>query len=157
MAPVPAAAVHPVAPMTVLVVDDEEHVRELIAMSLGRRGHRVLPIDDGARVPDGLRELATAPRLCALVDLTMPGQDGRDVARGIRAARPDVPVVLMSGHAPEHLQTIMSELGADGCVAKPFVPADVEQALARALGGRDRALPTSAVEPARRPPRSSAS
>jgi CheY-like chemotaxis protein len=148
---------HAIAPMTVLVVDDEAHVRELLALSLGRRGHRVLAIDDGARLSDALRELATAQRLCALVDLTMPGQDGRDVVRGIRAARPDVPVVLMSGHSAEHLQAIAGELGADGCVAKPFVPADVEQAVARALAGRVRTSTTGDCEPARRPPRASAS
>lgn len=153
----PAASLQTIAPMNVLVVDDEAHVRDVIALSLRRRGHSVLPIDDGAKVAGALRELGAAPRLCALVDLTMPGQDGRDVVRSLRSARPDVPVVLMSGHAPEHLQTIVRELGADGYVAKPFAPNDVEQALAKALADCGHAPTTPSVEPAKGSPRASAS
>jgi CheY-like chemotaxis protein len=117
----------------------------------------VLPIDDGAKVAGALRELGNAPRSCALVDLTMPGQDGRDVVRSLRGARPDLPVVLMSGHASEHLQAIVSELGADGHVAKPFAPNDVEQALAKALADCGHALATPSGEPAKGSPRTSAS
>jgi signal transduction histidine kinase/ActR/RegA family two-component response regulator len=154
---VPAAPLRTIAPMNVLVVDDEAHVRDVITMSLQRRGHRVLPIDDGAKVAGALRELGNAPRSCALVDLTMPGQDGRDVVRSLRGARPDLPVVLMSGHASEHLQAIVSELGADGHVAKPFAPNDVEQALAKALADCGHALATPSGEPAKGSPRTSAS
>jgi CheY-like chemotaxis protein len=87
----------------------------------------------------------------------MPGQDGRDVVRSLRGARPDLPVVLMSGHASEHLQAIVSELGADGHVAKPFAPNDVEQALAKALADCGHALATPSGEPAKGSPRTSAS
>ena len=152
---IPAGSLQTIAPMNVLVVDDEAHVRDVIALSLRRRGHRVLPIDDGAKVAGALRELGAAPRLCALVDLTMPGQDGRDVVRSLREARPGVPVVLMSGHAAEHLQAIVRELDADGYVAKPFAPNDVEQALAKALADGGETTPT--FEPSKGPPRATAS
>lgn len=154
----PTPAPNPLAPMHVLVVDDEAQVRDVLSLSLARRGHRVLAIDDGAKVPAALRELAAAERACALVDLTMPGQDGRDVVRSLRSARPSLPVVLMSGHAPDHLQAIVRELGADGAVAKPFAPSEVEQALAKAVAGRAHGPSAPpAVERAMQPPSASAS
>ncbi|MBL8724677.1 MAG: response regulator [Planctomycetes bacterium] len=156
-APLPAALPRTIAPMSVLVVDDEAHVRDVLVMSLQRRGHRVLAIAEGTLVADALRQLGAAPRLCALVDLTMPGQDGRDVVRALRRARPDLPVLLMSGHAAEHLQATVRELGADGCIAKPFAPSEVEQTLALALADRGQAPTTASVEAAEVPPRSSAS
>ena len=144
--------------MHVLVVDDEAQVRDVLSLSLARRGHRVLAVDDGAKVPAALRELAATDRACALVDLTMPGQDGRDVVRSLRSARPSLPVVLMSGHAPDHLQAIVRELGADGAVAKPFAPSEVEQALAKAVAGRAHGPSAPpAVERAKQPPSASAS
>ena len=137
-----------VEPMTVLVVDDEANVREVVAAALTRRGHRVVTVGEGARVADAARQLAGSPRLVALVDLTMPGMDGRDVVQVLQVTLPGVPVVLMSGHATDHLQTIAQTLQVASHVAKPFLPSELEGALA-AVFTPPRRLQPPAVPPAR--------
>ena len=138
----------PAEPMTVLVVDDEANVREVVAAALGRRGHRVVTVGEGARVAEAMRELAGAPRLLALVDLTMPGMDGRDVVHLLQRDFPGVPIVLMSGHAAAHLAATTEALQVEGHVGKPFLPNELERALAAAVAAVPRLQPP-AVPPAR--------
>lgn len=138
----------PAEPMTVVVVDDEADVREVVAAALGRRGHRVVTVGEGARVAEAMRELAGAPRLVVLVDLTMPGMDGRDVVHLLQRDFPGVPIVLMSGHAADHLQATTEALHVAGHVGKPFLPNELEQALAAAVAAVPRLQPP-AVPPAR--------
>jgi len=144
-APMPQA---PAEPMSVLVVDDEANVREVVAAALGRRGHRVLTVGEGAHVADAMQKLAGAQRLVALVDLTMPGMDGRDVVHLLRRDFPGVPIVLMSGHAADHLQATTKALQVEGHVGKPFLPSELERTLATALAAVRRLQPP-AVPPAR--------
>ncbi|MBL8734849.1 MAG: response regulator [Planctomycetes bacterium] len=134
-------------PMTVVVVDDEANVREVVAAALGRRGHRVVTVGEGARVAEAMRELAGASRLVALVDLTMPGMDGRDVVHLLHRDFPGVPIVLMSGHAADHLAATTEALRVAGHVGKPFLPNELEQALATAVAAVRRLQPP-AVAPA---------
>ena len=123
----------PIEAMTVLVVDDETHIRDLVRRSLERRGHRVLDIGDGRDLASVLPSLAASPRAIALVDLTMPGMDGRDVVRQLQQLHDRLPVVLMSGHAEDHLSETARELQVSGHVSKPFRSAELENALDAAL------------------------
>ena len=77
-----------------LVIDDEDAVRQTLAQLLLTAGHQVLEAPSGAV---GLRALDQAPVDCVLTDLGMPEMVGWEVARRIKARRPDLPVVLLTG------------------------------------------------------------
>ena len=124
-----------IAPMTVLVIDDEVHVRDLVTSSLTRRGHRVLGVGDGRDLVTAMPGLDRAARAVVLVDLSMPGLDGRDVVRKLHELHRGLPIVLMSGHAEDHLAEVARELRVAGHIAKPFKPTELERVLDQALAG----------------------
>ncbi len=137
-APVASPPAEPTAvlPMTVLVVDDEAHIRDYVATVLRRRGHQVHGVGEGAAVHAALLAMGAAPRVVALVDLSMPLTDGRDVVRVLRSHQGGPAVVLMSGHAHSHLADTARDLAADGYVSKPFIAGELEIALDAALARR---------------------
>ncbi len=105
----------------VLVVDDEEDVLELIRYNLERAGYRV------SCAASGEEALALARRTgpdVILLDLMLPGVDGLDVCRQLRAdaATRDIPVVMVSARGEEADVVAGLELGADDYVTKPFSP-----------------------------------
>lgn len=128
--PVPAAA--PPAPAApVLLVEDETPLRQLGTRLLERAGHTVLAADS-AESALALVEAGAAP--AALVsDVAMPGQDGVELARRLRARWPALPVLLLSGYAERMLE---GDLGAEGFrfLGKPFGAADLLREVAAALG-----------------------
>jgi CheY-like chemotaxis protein len=90
------------APATVLIVDDDEGVRLSVAAILRARQYRTLLAADGAEAVALFREQQAAID-AVILDLSMPGLSGREVLAQIRAIRPDVPVIIASGYAPEPL------------------------------------------------------
>ncbi|MDP2316995.1 MAG: response regulator [Pseudomonadota bacterium] len=135
--PLAAAVAAPRDPLprrsgTVLVVDDEESVRDTFADLLEARGYTVLRASDGEAALEAAR--THGHRIDAyLVDRSMPRMGGEDVFRGIRALRPDAKVILCSGyHDPVALRALFAE-GLTGALAKPFGSRALEAALARAL------------------------
>jgi len=137
LVPPPAARPRsaPRAPLEVLVVDDESQVCAYVRAILEAHGHRVVTTEDGAAAARLAGSLG-GPRRVALVDLTMPVTDGRDVVRSLRA-RADAPaIVLMSGHATAHLRETARELAVEGYLAKPFLSDALEEALQAALETR---------------------
>jgi len=122
--------------MTVLVVDDEPHVRAYIEVALLQRGHRVVVAGDGTDLAPLVQELGDGRHCAALVDLTMPGADGRDVVQFLRQRTPNLAVVLMSGHDAEHLEATAHQFGADGSIVKPFSGNGLERTLAAAVARR---------------------
>ncbi len=104
---------------TVLVIDDEADVREVVHDVLASRGMRVLAASDGAR---GLEIYQSQPDAIDLVllDMTMPGLSGAEVFQAIRAARPDARVVVASGFAEKDVLEQLGEGHPDGFVHKPF-------------------------------------
>jgi PAS domain S-box-containing protein len=99
-APPPAAAplVDDHSDETILVVDDEEPIRDLVARILSRAGYRVLCAADAGEAMAVVRAYSE-PIHCLLTDLIMPGVPGTELARRLRAERPDLRVVFMSGYA----------------------------------------------------------
>jgi CheY-like chemotaxis protein len=93
-APTPAATLRRGAGRRVLVIDDEESVREAIVEYLRLTGHEVVEAGDGAT---GLARLRSQPFDCVLTDLGMPGMTGWEVARAIRAGFPTLPIILLTG------------------------------------------------------------
>ena len=124
---------------TVLVVDDEPIVRDVIVRYLRRDGFATLEAADGDRA----RELIEAGGAeLVVLDLMLPGTDGLELCRWIRS-RSDLPVIMLTARGEEADRIVGLELGADDYVTKPFSPrelaARVRTVLRRAGAGTARA------------------
>jgi DNA-binding response OmpR family regulator len=106
---------------TVLVVDDEPIVREVVVGYLQREGYRTLEAADGDRARE-LLECET-PSLVVL-DVMLPGIDGLELCRWIRS-RSQLPVILLTARGDETDRIVGLELGADDYVTKPFSPREL--------------------------------
>jgi DNA-binding response OmpR family regulator len=107
---------------TVLVVDDEPHVRDVVARYLRRDGHRIVGTDNGADARTIIER--EAPNLVVL-DIMLPGgTDGLSLCRWIRSSS-DLPVILLTARADEADRIVGLELGADDYVTKPFSPREL--------------------------------
>jgi DNA-binding response OmpR family regulator len=106
---------------TVLVVDDEPIVREVVVSYLRREGYETLEAGDG----DAARELIerAQPGL-VILDVMLPGTDGFELCRWLRA-RSDLPVILLTARGEEADRIVGLELGADDYVTKPFSPREL--------------------------------
>jgi DNA-binding response OmpR family regulator len=106
---------------TVLVVDDEPVIRDVVARYLEREGYRVVQCGDG----ETARQLVQrhSPDLVVL-DIMLPGIDGLEVCRWIRS-RSDTPVILLTARGEETDRIVGLELGADDYVVKPFSPREL--------------------------------
>jgi DNA-binding response OmpR family regulator len=118
----------------ILVVDDDATVSEVVGRYLEREGFTVETVADGRVALD--RALAEPPDLVVL-DLMLPGMDGLEVCRRLRALAP-VPIVVLTARGQESDRIIGLDLGADDYVAKPFstkeLVARVRAVLRRARG-----------------------
>jgi DNA-binding response OmpR family regulator len=106
---------------TVLVVDDEPIVREVVVRYLERDGFRTLEAGDGIRARELLTE--ATPSLVVL-DVMLPGLDGLELCRWIRS-RSGLPVILLTARGEEADRIVGLELGADDYVTKPFSPREL--------------------------------
>jgi DNA-binding response OmpR family regulator len=106
---------------TVLVVDDEPIVREVVVSYLRREGFRTLEAGDG----DQARELVERERPNLVVlDLMLPGTDGLELCRWIRS-QSELPVIMLTARGEEADRIVGLELGADDYVTKPFSPREL--------------------------------
>ncbi len=110
---------------TVVVADNHGGVRETVATVLAMEGYRVLQAADGAEV---LEIIAVEAPDLLLLDLSMPRIDGWEVMELLRPQLPRFPVIIMS--ASLHAPSISVELGADGCLVKPFQLPDLLRVVA---------------------------
>ena len=124
---------------TVLVVDDEPIVREIVVRYLERDGHRALEAADAESARTALER--HSPSLVVL-DIMLPGGSGLELCREIRE-RSELPVIMLSARADEADRIVGLELGADDYVTKPFSPreltARVRTVLRRAAPGSNGA------------------
>ncbi|MGI4797693.1 MAG: response regulator [Janthinobacterium lividum] len=99
-----------VNPLSILVVDDEEPIREMLGWMLGDAGHVVYEASNGA---DALSFLRSQQRVdMVLSDINMPGMDGLELCSRVTAEWPGLPVLLISGRPPP--------AGVRAFIAKPF-------------------------------------
>ncbi|MER7800014.1 response regulator transcription factor [Streptomyces parvulus] len=137
----------PAGPARILVVDDDPTVAEVVAGYLERAGHVVDRADDG---PTALERAAAHRPDLVVLDLMLPGMDGLEVCRRLRATGP-VPVVMLTARGDEDDRILGLEVGADDYVTKPFSPRElvlrVESVLRRtrpATGRAPQMLPAAA-------------
>ena len=107
--------------MNILVVEDEPKLAEILRTYLEAAGYAVRWVDDGLRVMDVVEEWA--PDL-VLLDLMLPGRDGLDVCRDIRA-KTRIPVIMVTARTEEIDRLLGLELGADDYICKPYSPREV--------------------------------
>jgi len=105
----------------VLLIDDDKRLHELLTTYLEQNGFMVVGAPDGQR---GLAELEAAPFDVVLLDVMMPGLDGLEVCRRIRAKR-SVPILMLTAKGDETDRVVGLELGADDYIAKPFGPREL--------------------------------
>jgi UDP-3-O-[3-hydroxymyristoyl] N-acetylglucosamine deacetylase len=121
---------------TVLVVDDEERIRSSLRGILGDEGFRVLDTGDPAGVMD---LIARENPALVLLDIWMPDIDGIEMLRRIKAERPDVRVIMISGHGNIQNAVAATRLGAADFIEKPFsvrgLLTSIERVLERESGG----------------------
>ena len=132
-------------PATILVVEDEPAIQELIACNLELAGHRALRADNAEQAFDRLRE--ELPDL-VILDWMLPGQSGIDFARRPRAERrtQDVPVIMLTARADEQDKLLGLETGADDYVTKPFSPRELNARVKAVLRRRAPQATDDAVE-----------
>jgi DNA-binding response OmpR family regulator len=106
---------------TILVVDDEPIVRDVIVRYLNRDGFETLEAADG---DDARRLIETRSPSLVVLDLMLPGIDGLELCRWIRN-RSDVPVIMLTARGEETDRIVGLELGADDYVTKPFSPREL--------------------------------
>jgi len=109
------------AKATVLVVDDEPIVRQVVAAYLRQEGHPTLEAADGRAALELIER--SEPGLIVL-DLMLPGIDGLELCRLIRG-RSDVPVIMLTARGEEADRIVGLDLGADDYVTKPFSPREL--------------------------------
>ena len=120
---------------SILIVEDDDRIREATRILLEDEGHIV---EEAATGEDGLAVVASRPVDCVLLDLLLPGRDGFDICRSIRATSP-VPVIMLTARTDTYDVVAGLEAGADDYVTKPFEPKELTARI-RAQVRRNRIL-----------------
>ena len=125
---------------TVLIVDDEPIVRDVVARYLKRDGFDTLEAGDG----NAARELIErSPPHLIVLDVMLPGTDGLTLCKWIRA-RGDLPVIMLTARGEEADRIVGLELGADDYVTKPFSPRELATRVRTVLRRSNQAAVSSA-------------
>jgi two-component system phosphate regulon response regulator PhoB len=139
----------------VLIVEDEEIIRETIGLALAEEGFEVVVAGDGITALEMLGATSTAARKAApdinlvVLDLMLPGMNGLDLCRLVRHQGIDLPILILSAKGTEMDRVVGLELGADDYLAKPFGMRELV-ARCRALLRRHRGLTQPEADPVMR-------
>jgi nitrogen-specific signal transduction histidine kinase/ActR/RegA family two-component response regulator len=131
---VPAAAIGPLGPRNILLIDDEPAVRVVTGRLLNELGHRVMTADSGRRALEIFSEQPAGIDLVVL-DLTMPETPGEQILEELRLVRGDVSVVITSGFQAQDASKLLHVPNVIGFLDKPHTLGNLELVLA-ALGTR---------------------
>ncbi len=124
----PSGSIVPLAPVSILVVDDDPDVRDFIVNSLQEHGYRVREASDGR---EGLAAIEREAPDLVVLDFIMPGLSGAEVAKRIRAKRPKQPILFVSGYSETDA---IKQIAPDApLLAKPFRAEALHKAVRRAL------------------------
>jgi len=111
-------------PETIMVIEDEKEIRELIRYNLERAGFRVHVVADGE---EGVRQAFASRPDAVVLDLMLPGRSGLEVLRELREepTTRDLPVVVLTARSAEMDKLLGFEHGADDYLTKPFSPREL--------------------------------
>ena len=124
----------------VLVLEDESSIRSIIDINLRRAGYDVIEAETGEEALDRLKE--NQDTRVALLDIMLPGIDGFEVCRRIRATNTKIGIIMLTARSQEMDKVTGLMTGADDYVTKPFSPAELTarvDALFRRAGGEEPA------------------
>jgi DNA-binding response OmpR family regulator len=102
---------------TILVIDDDDSLRDTIGLILEQEGFRAVLVEDGR---NGFNKALTAKPDLVLVDLRLPGMSGTEICKQLRAARVTTPIIVLSAIGDEVDKVLLLEIGADDYIVKPF-------------------------------------
>jgi CheY-like chemotaxis protein len=134
----------------VLVVDDDPVVGASITRVLSAKGYAVISAADG---PEALERIANEDYDVVYTDIKMPGMSGLEVARRVRASRPWLPVVIITGYGTADNELEAREIGTDGFLRKPLAPDVIEGSLYRAIDSGIARQGVAAAPPVSLPPK----
>ena len=109
-------------PSTILLAEDQTDIRDLIAMNLRSAGYEVTAVGDGLAA---LAQQTERPADLLILDLMMPGLDGLEVCKALRARRQSTPILMLTAKSTELDRVLGLELGADDYLTKPFSLAEL--------------------------------
>src|SRR3990167_3623211 len=109
-------------PVAILVAEDQADIRDLLVLNLRNAGYQVTAVADGAAA---LAEQTAQPRDLLLLDLMLPGLDGLEVCKALRARGSAAPILMLTAKATELDRVLGLELGADDYLTKPFSLAEL--------------------------------
>ena len=111
----------------ILVVDDEEHIAELISYNLTSNGYKVITANNGN---DAVKLAVEEKPNLILLDLMIPGKDGYDVCKDVRSNSEirNIPIIMLTAKSEELDKILGLELGADDYITKPF---DIREVITR--------------------------
>ena len=122
----------------VMVLEDESSIRSFIVINLRRAGYDVIEAETGEEALDKLKE--NPDTRVALLDIMLPGIDGFEVCRRIRATNTKIGIIMLTARSQEMDKVTGLMTGADDYVTKPFSPAELTarvDALFRRAGGEE--------------------
>jgi DNA-binding NtrC family response regulator len=114
----------------ILIVDDERSVAQSIALALAGDAVEIETVLSGE---DALIRTAAVKYDLVICDLMMPGLSGLDLLKSLREYRPQTPVLMITGYPTVKTAEESLKMGAVAYITKPFTPADIRSAAARAL------------------------
>jgi two-component system alkaline phosphatase synthesis response regulator PhoP len=130
---------------SILVVEDDPDIANLIAHYLEKAGHEVTRLTSGTQV---MGQLRAAPADLVILDLMLPGMDGLLVCQGMRTdkATAAIPIIMLTARGDEADRIAGLELGADDYVTKPFSPKELVARVAARLRRRAGGVTTGVVQ-----------
>ena len=118
----PVGADNPAMPPSILVAEDQADIRELLVMNLRSAAYQVTAVADGVAALASQNELASD---LLILDLMMPGMDGLEVCKALRARGRSTPILMLTAKSTELDRVLGLELGADDYLTKPFSLAEL--------------------------------
>lgn len=116
----------------ILVVDDQESMREMLSELLQMMGYDARAVDGGDQALQSLQETETD---LVITDLNMPGMDGMELMKRIKGLYPGLPVVIITGYGTFNTERQVLSSGADGYIPKPCTINRVQETVHQALAG----------------------
>jgi CheY-like chemotaxis protein len=117
--------------LKILVVDDKKVIGDFFILTMGYYGHQITVVHD---LPQTLEEVKKHQFDIAFMDMMIPGRDGVEILKEVKAVVPGLPVVMMSGYSLDEKRQQASLLGAVECLKKPFEVDDIRRIVKETIG-----------------------
>src|SRR5208282_3335420 len=127
----PFSGEHFMKKLKILVVDDKKVIGDFFNLTMGYYGHQITVVHN---LPHTLEAVKHHQFDIAFMDIMMPGQDGVEVLKEVKAIAPGLPVVMMSGYSLDEKRQQAGLLGAVDYLKKPFEVDDIRRVVKEAIG-----------------------